>query len=191
MSGIRRVAVDAALLDYLDVRRERTQGEAEWQGWPDEAGPEAPPHDPEAEWSLLAGLFKRPALLRQVPLDPAAFYGPRARTLARGMARVAGSGQPLNGPSLLRALWAEGISDAAERLADLDLSPRADEAPRYAERVQEAQRRRRLVDAAQRLAEAAWNLSRPFDLADALTLLRQASEPPTARPAGRQLLEGG
>ncbi len=123
----------------------------------------APPHDTFAEEYVLASCLKRPELVNACRLHPGDFYHLAHREAWVAMLQVGAGldalGEALHyGPAYL-ALW------------QADWSRPTDGALGAAARVRNCARHRDLLSVAQRLAERAWDASRPLS-ADEASVLR-------------------
>jgi replicative DNA helicase len=148
------------------------------------------PHDLQAESWVLGNISKRPALLDTLGLVEADFYVLRNRHAYRAMRALHASGSAWDFWALAERM-AESFSrevaplshtDALLHVTGYDWERCFWETPEFAERVKDSAERRRLIDAAQRIAEGAWSGKRPFGTEDAARLLERGRRQPTHRP---------
>src|ERR671935_419567 len=140
----------------------------------------APPHSAEAEAAVLGSVLKRGLALADVApfLRPEHFYVLQHRQVYAAMVALFEQGQPIDYHTLLEELRRQGTEDSTGGLvflAELDLAtPTAAHIAHYGRIVVEHATRRRYINAAQTVAELAWNprhdLGTVKDRAEALVL---------------------
>lgn len=118
-----------------------------------------PPHNSEAEQSLLSALLLDNESLHRIHLTPEAFYVSFHRDAFRAIQAMAAAGQPFDVVTVFEYLHAHGLDegDALSKLAGLaQYVPSAANVRRYAEIVQEHYRSRQLISTADEIASLAW-----------------------------------
>ena len=150
-----------------------------------------PPHDLEAEESLIgAMLLSRDAIVAASDVGVIAgdFYKPVHGHIFGAITSLAAAGEPADPVTVADELGREGISEcsAADLMSLLTHTPASSSAGRYARIVSEAARRRSLIAAAGRLAEAGYD--RGTDLVDVEKTLVDAMRS-DAPNAGRRPFE--
>ena len=121
-----------------------------------------PPHSIEAEQSVLGGLMLNNDAWIAVSeiLTSRDFYRPQHQILFESMTALANANQPLDAVTLSESLNTHGVLDKAggiSYLADLvENTPGASNVQAYAQIVRERSTLRQLINAAQRIADAAF-----------------------------------
>ncbi|MEM9594427.1 MAG: DnaB-like helicase C-terminal domain-containing protein [Acidobacteriota bacterium] len=136
------------------------------------------PHSEEAERAVCAAVLLRPGLLEDLDLRPSDFYLERHRHVFRAYLRLAERGDPIDLRTLQAHLEQHGLFEQVGGMAylaglDLDL-PDLGRSRTYADIVRERSLRRRLISAAQRIAQDA--LTAPEDAAELLAQTRRSVE---------------
>ena len=134
-----------------------------WQADRELARIKMQPHSIEAEQSLLGGLLLSPEGWDAISEEVAAadFYRPDHRLIFRVIARLADAAEPVDVITVADRLTANGELDAAGGLAYLaelaSNTPSVSNIRAYAQVVRERAALRRLIEAAQEIAESGFN----------------------------------
>jgi len=140
------------------------------------AAPEAPPHSLQAEEAVLGAVLKQPLALADVVtfLEPGHFYSPPYRHVYAAMVALFARGAAIDYHTVADELQRQGSYEAAGgllQLAELNVAtPTAAHLVFYAHIVADHALRRRVIGAAQHVAEIAWDVRQDVET------VRQRSE---------------
>jgi len=140
------------------------------------AAPEAPPHSLQAEEAVLGAVLKQPLALADVVtfLEPGHFYSPPYRYVYAAMVALFERGAAIDYHTVADELQRQGSYEAAGgllQLAELNVAtPTAAHLVFYAHIVADHALRRRVIGAAQHVAELAWDVRQDVET------VRQRSE---------------
>lgn len=149
--------------------------------------PSLPPHDLQAEESVLGAVLKSPLVLAKLgDLRPEDFYDLRHRAIWRAMTDLWERSLPVDYTSIastLRRLELYEQSGGMLYLSEINLAvPTAAHADHYAQLIAKAATQRRYIDAAQSIAETWWRDGVDIDEALARTeALLSAARPSESR----------
>lgn len=115
------------------------------------------PSAPQAEAAVIASILKRPSLLAEVveEVTAADFFSPSWRSAFSAMTRLAEKDAVIDFLTVSDEAGGEGGLSLG-MLAELDLGQAVSHSLSHARLVAEAATKRRLIDAAQQIAEMAW-----------------------------------
>lgn len=140
----------------------------------------APPHADEAEEAVLGAVLKAPASIARIAgiLEPRDFYREQLRLIYAAMLDLHAQAQPIDYTTLAVHLRERGDYERAggmDRLSEINLAmPTASLIEHYAAIVARFGARRRLLGAAQEIAELAWH-DNPDVMTRATELIQSAS----------------
>src|ERR671938_213337 len=129
----------------------------------------APPHSSQAEEAVLGSMLKNGMAIADgaATLKPEHFYDPRYRGVYAAMYALFDRGGKIDYHTLAEELVRQGTYDRVRGLVLLSeiglATPSAAHVVHYAEIVIEHATRRRYIDAAQQVAELAWNVERDLE----------------------------
>lgn len=159
------------------------------------AGGRVPPHDQDAEQSVLGGMLLAPHTIPDViaAMDPGDHLRPAHETIHRALIGLYESGSPIDPITLTAELQRTGDLNRAggahyvSRLPDA--VPVAINAPEYAAIIHSLARRRRLIEATERISQQGYEgtLSTPELRAlarETITAVTEDDEGPTADASG-------
>ncbi len=156
-----------AMLQPLDESRRRARTLA-----PQHGGPRVPPHNLEAEESVLgAMLLSRDATAAALEVCSGTdFYKPSHALIFDAVTALYGQGEPVDAITVAEQLRRQGVLEEAGGTPSLvslqSNTPAVSSAARYARIVEEHALLRRLIGVSQEIAELGYSL--PNDVADAL-----------------------
>lgn len=127
-----------------------------------------PPQDRDAERAVLGHLMASPQVLADLlpDVDPAEFYQPAHETICRAILHLAANGRPADPLAVMARLSETGdIAQCREPLVDAtaDVPGVGSNAGHYLAIVKDRAQRRRLIDAATSIVQAAYHSDQPIE----------------------------